>query len=179
MIFRQTVAVLALIPTIAFAQTLSSVKVEPAQAKIGSAVTVTADFEVSGATNCGLLIDFGDGEKQKYKINQTKDVPLVVTHTYAKPGSYKIMVEPKRNEMTLGCSGKNQYAQVEIGAAEVKATGPQCPDGWKLNAKSVNKKTGAFSCSAKVGTPTPDSKLACPVGLGYYEEPKKGLLGCK
>lgn len=179
MIFRQAAIVLALIPSLAFAQALTAVKVEPAQAKTGAPVNVTADFEVSGAINCGLLIDFGDGNKQKFKINQQKDVPLVVSHVYAKPGTYKIMAEPKRNEMVFGCTGKNQYTQVVVAADAAKVSGPQCPDGWKLNAKSVNKKTGAFSCTAKAGTKSPESKLVCPDGLGYYEEPKKNLLGCK
>jgi hypothetical protein len=48
-----------------------------------------------------------------------------------------------------------------------------------LAAKSVNKKTGAFNCSAKPGTALPDKKLTCPGDTGYFENAKKGSLGCR
>jgi hypothetical protein len=69
------------------------------------------------------------------------------------------------------------------GAAPVKpapkATGPACPEGWNLDAKTVNKKTGSYSCTAKVGAKLPDAKLSCAKGLGYYENADKGLIGCR
>jgi hypothetical protein len=168
----------------ALAQTLTGVKVEPAQIKAGESATITADFEVTGGVNCGLRLHFGDGSTMDYKINQTKDVPLVVTHAYAKPGSYEIKAEPKRNEWTLGCLGKNQTTRLDVAAirsasAASTASVPQCPEGWKLDAKSVNKKTGAYACRAKAGTPAPAGKLECQGNLGYFENSKKGVLGCQ
>ena len=59
------------------------------------------------------------------------------------------------------------------------AAGPACPEGWKLNAKSVVRKTGAYTCTAKAGTAVPDKKPACPGELTYFENGKKGLLGCR
>lgn len=70
-----------------------------------------------------------------------------------------------------------------VGAAPVKptpkATGPACPEGWNLDAKTVNKKSGSFTCTAKVGAKLPDAKLSCAKGLGYYENADKGLIGCR
>jgi hypothetical protein len=60
-----------------------------------------------------------------------------------------------------------------------KATGPACPEGWNLDAKTVNKKSGSFTCTAKVGAKLPDAKLSCAKGLGYYENADKGLIGCR
>ena len=57
--------------------------------------------------------------------------------------------------------------------------GPSCPEGWKLDAKSVVKKTGAYACSAKAGTAIPDKKPVCPGELSYFENSKKGMFGCK
>ena len=57
--------------------------------------------------------------------------------------------------------------------------GPQCPEGWTLNAKSVNKKTSAYTCTAKANTPVTGSKISCPGDLTYFENSKKGQLGCR
>ncbi len=60
-----------------------------------------------------------------------------------------------------------------------KATGPSCPDGWNLDAKSVKKATNEFRCTAKVGAKLPEAKLSCSKGLGYYENADKGIIGCR
>ncbi|MEO6624415.1 MAG: hypothetical protein ABIN37_06245, partial [Burkholderiaceae bacterium] len=92
---------------------------------------------------------------------------------------------------SLGCVGKNVSAMVKVAApppppqpavaagAPMAVAGPSCPDGWKLNARSVNRKTGAYSCSAKAGTALPDKRPSCPGNLSYVENSKKGMLGCK
>jgi hypothetical protein len=182
--YRALLIVAMFVTPVALAQTLTGVKVEPAQIKAGESATITAEFEVAAGINCGLRLHFGDGSTMDYKINQTKDVPLVVTHAYAKPGSYEVKAEPKRNEWTMGCGGKNQTTRLDVAAissapAASKASVAHCPDGWKLDAKSVNKKTGAYTCRAKAGTPAPAGKLECPGNLGYFENSKKGMLGCQ
>ena len=47
-----------------------------------------------------------------------------------------------------------------------------CPEGWALNEKKVNWRTGAFSCTAK-----PEVQQVCPDGLAYYE--CDGMIGCR
>ena len=100
------------------------------------------------------------------------------------------MIEPKRVTSHLKCSGKNLTAAYKVVAAPVAAApagtasaavkaGPTCPEGWKLDAKSVNKKTGAYGCTAKAGTALPEKKPVCPGDLTYSENSKKGMLGCK
>ena len=194
------IAVAALAPLAAgtaLAQTLKSVKVEPAAAKVGEPVAVTAELDVSGGLNCGLRLHFGDGATQDAKINQQKDASYRVEHRYAKPGSYTVKAEPKTLMPVGKCLGKNQEAQVVVAAAvavaaapapavvapvapaKAAAAGPACPAGWTLDAKSVSKKTGAYTCKAKAGTAAPADKLACPGSLGYYENTKKGQLGCR
>jgi hypothetical protein len=173
----------------AFAQTLSGLQLEPAQAKVGQPVKVTATFDNADNPNCNVRLHFGDGQTQDFKINQAKDVPLVTTRTYAKPGSYKLMAEGKTALPMLKCTGKNQVAVLKVEAeapaaavapaAAAKATSPVCPEGWKLVAKSVNKKSGAFTCAAKAGTTLPKVKPECPAPLGYFENKSKGQLGCK
>lgn len=168
---------------IAGAQTLSGIKVEPATVKVGEPVKITGTFDNADSPNCNVRVNYGEGPTQNFKINQLKDVPLVTTHSYAKPGSYKVAIEPRTSMPMLKCVGKDQSAMVTVVAATpVAAAAPakaQCPGGWKLDAKSVNKKSGAFSCTAKAGTALPTAKLECPAPLGYFENKSKGQLGCR
>jgi hypothetical protein len=48
-----------------------------------------------------------------------------------------------------------------------------------LAKPGVNKKTQAFTCTAKAGTKIPEPKLACPGDLTYFDNSKKGQLGCR
>ena len=113
-----------------------------------------------------------------------------MTHTYVKAGDYTVAVTPKKVTSRLGCLGKAQSAMVKVSAPAAIAAAPvvpvpavaavnACPAGWKLNAKSVNKKTKAFSCTAKPGTAIPEKKLACEGTTGYFENAKKGVIGCQ
>jgi hypothetical protein len=180
------------------AQTVSNVKVDKAQVAINQPVTVTVNFDVrNDLINCGMRVSFGDGSQQDFKINQTKDVPLVVQHRYATAGDFKVTAEPKTVSPILKCNGKNQTAMVNVlkpapvapppvavaaPAAVVKAPAKPaspCPDGWTLDKAGVNKKTGAFVCRAKPGTPAPAQTLSCSGSLGYFVNSSKGRLGCQ
>ena len=172
------------------AQTLKGIKLDVAQTQVGQTVTATVDLEASTPPNCGLRVRWGDGAVTERKINSAKEVPFVTTHTYAKAGEFKVVADPGRVGGSLGCVGKNVTAMVKVVAppapapaapasAAKAAAGPSCPDGWKLDPKSVVRKTGAYGCTAKAGSPTPDKKPACPGDLTYYENSKKGMLGCK
>jgi hypothetical protein len=183
----------ALLTTLALAanaQTLSGIKLEPANAKVGEPVKITGTFENADNPNCHVRVHFGDGQTQDFKINQLKDVPLIATRAFDKPGQYKVMIEPKTALPMLKCVGKNQSAMLTVAAPAavaaaapagkaMAAAAPACPAGWALNAKSVNKKTGAYTCGAKAGTALPASKPECPAPLGYFENKSKGQLGCR
>jgi hypothetical protein len=171
----------------AAAQTLSGIKLEPATVKVGEPVKITGTFDNADNPNCNVRVHFGDGQTQDFKINQLKDVPLITSRSYAKTGQYTVMIEPKTALPSLKCVGTNQTAKLTVMAlapaaapvAKSVAASPQCPDGWKLDAKSVNKKTGAFTCLAKAGTTLPTAKLECAASLGYFENKSKGQLGCR
>jgi len=176
----------------ASAQTLKSVQVEQASLAAGGEATVTVQFDIEQALNCHVRVEFGDGAQQNLVVNQAKDATMVLKHSYAKPGSYTVAVLPRTAMPVLKCTGKDQKAKVTVtagavataptpaaSAAKVATAAPACPNGWTLDTKSVSKKTGAFTCKAKAGTAVPDGKLACPGTLGYFENAKKGQLGCR
>lgn len=175
------------------AQTLQGIQLEPAGAKVGDEVTLTARFDVSNGLNCNVRIEYGDGAQQNVAINQEKDATMVLKHRYDKPGNYTVSVRPVTKMPVLKCMGAELKANVAVAAvaaaapapaapkaaAAPAAAAPQCPSGWTLDAKSVVKKSGAFTCRAKAGTAAPEGKLACPGDLGYFENTKKGQLGCR
>lgn len=188
----------------AHAQTVSGIKVEPAQIKAGEASTITVNFELKDdKVNCGMRVLFGDGQQQDIKINQKEDVPLIVKHTYAKAGQYQVKAAPQNMGMTFKCLGKEATAALVVvappvavapapvqtppartGAAVAPPTGktmaePSCPSGFKLDAKSWNKKTQAYSCTAPKGSAMPTEKINCPGELAYYESRKTMKVGCK
>ena len=187
----RALAALCLAATLgAQAQTLAGLQIEPASVRVGEPVRITGRFDNAENPNCNVRLHFGDGQTQDFKINQAKDVPLVASRSYAAPGQYKVMLEPKTALPTFKCVGPNQTAMLTVVAAapavaaasaggKAAATGPQCPPGWKLDAKSVNKKSGAYTCSAKIGAPLPATKLDCAAPLGYFENKFKGQLGCR
>jgi hypothetical protein len=168
------------------AQKITALQVEPAKAEVGQAVKVITSLDVgNGAVNCRVRVHFGDGQTTDFQINQPKDVPLVLEHAYAKPGKYTLHVEGKGGSK---CLGEDQHASLEIvtkaaagkpAAVAASAAASVCPTGWKLTKAGVSKKTGAFTCTAKAKTPVPEPKVVCPGELTYFENVKKGQLGCR
>ncbi len=189
-------ALTAVCVTAVSAQTLTGIKVEPAQIKAGESVKLTADLEAKGnQINCGLLIVWGDGATSSEKITSERDIPRVATHTYAKAGNYTVSVEPTKAGSSLKCLGKDMKATVAVAALPVAAApapvaaasaakpaakpADLCPADWKLAKPGVNKKTKAFTCTAKPNTKLPEAKVSCPGDLSYFENAKKGQLGCR
>ena len=171
----------------ATAQTIANVTVEPAAAKVGEPVKITATFDNAENPNCNVRVNFGDGVSKDFKINQAKDVPLVASHTYTKAGDFTVRAEGKTALPMLKCNGVTKSAMVKVvaplppvaAAMPAKAAGLSCPEGWKLSAAGVSKKSGAYTCTAKAGTALPTTKPECPAPLGYFENKSKGQLGCR
>ena len=189
------------------AQKLVGAQLDKPQIQTGQSVQLSVDFEMNDNPFCGMRIDWGDGSDTEVKVEGAGfKTPHKASHTDSKAGEFAVKAEPRRVTSHLPCLGKAQSAMVKVvapppppaapapapvappaappasapmAAASAPSAGPQCPTGWKLDAKSVNKKSGAYSCSAKPGTTLPEKKLACPGDTGYFENAKKGVLGCR
>lgn len=184
---------LAVVASSVSAQTLKDIKLDLAQAQVGQNVTATIGLDAGERANCGLRVRWGDGAVTEVRLEDPKQIPAKVTHAYAKPGDYSVVADPGKVKSSLGCVGKKMAAAVKVVApppvpaaapaatasAAKTSSGPTCPEGWQINAKSVVKKTGAFTCTAKPGTAVPEKKPACQGELTYFENSKKGMLGCK
>jgi hypothetical protein len=166
-------------------------------------VKATVSFDAADTPNCGIRINWGDGQSTEIQINQTKDVPAISSHTYAKAGNFNVMVEGKKAGNSFKCSGKNISKTLAVAALSVASVAPVasapkaaapatpasapaaakavslCPEGWTLAKPGQNAKTKAFTCTAKAGTKIPEPKLSCPGDLTYFDNSKKGQLGCR
>jgi hypothetical protein len=135
----------------ASAQLVSGAALERATINAGETAKLTVNFEVPSGTNCGLRVHWGDGSADNFKINQTKDVPLVAAHAYAKPGAFTVKVEPKgQGMMTPKCGGDNRQVALNVKApakAEVNKTEPVKAAPVKVPAKAAQKPAKSASSS--------------------------------
>jgi hypothetical protein len=146
-------------------------------------------FTVSGSAdesdNCGIWIDYGDGDSPDTRIISKSDglFPRTFEHAFNKAGGFSVKAKGQRVKTTFGCNGEaSAFVTVAAAAAGDKkaaapakavAAAPACPEGWQLVAKSYDAKSGEFACSPK----PPASKMACGAGLAYYD--KGGTIGCR
>jgi hypothetical protein len=184
--FAATLALGVTLMSGAQAQVLGAITASPQPAKTGEPVTITANIDVLNANYCGFVVSFGDGSADVDGVSDTqKSGPFTFQHTYAKSGGYTITLGGRNVQNHPNCGGGEKAFLLKVeGAAKATAMAKPaaatvCPDKWKLVPKSFNAKTGAFSCSAKPGSALPDAKPACAGDLTYFENGKKGQLGCR
>jgi PKD domain len=175
-----------LLAGLAQAQVLGTISASPTSVKVGETVTITANIDVVGGNYCGFVVAFGDGTFKDAVSDVSNAVPLVVTRTYDKPGSYHVTLGGKNVQNHPNCGGPERAVDITVtGAVKAAAAAPTalkasevCGSGWKLSGK-LNTKTGTFTCVAKAGTALPATKPACSGNLSYFENAKKGQYGCK
>ena len=173
------------------AGTISGVKAEPASAIVGAQVKVTVTGDDAGL--CGLRVEYGNGDFDLTKMNAGRDnFPRSFNKTYNKAGTYTIIAKGGRDGSALGCPGEAKTtvtiaeapkpaaaAAPAAGAKPATAAAPACPEGYNLNAKTVDKKSGAFTCAATKDAKKPEKAMECPAGTDYFATPKGSSLGCK
>jgi len=134
------------------------------------------NFSVGGmaASNesCGYFVEYGDGSAGDSRVISKTNGQFSRPHqrTFVKPGTYTVEASGRRHKTTQACAGQTSTVVTVIAAAAW--TQPACPEGWALNERSVNRRTGAFNCTAK-----PAVELQCGAGLRYYE--RDGIIGCR
>jgi len=183
-----TALTVTLLAAAAQAQVIGGITASATSVKVGEPVTITANIDVIKANYCGFVVGFGDGETKDGVSDVTNAVPLVVTHTYAKAGSYHVTLGGRNVQNHPNCAGQEKAVDITVAEAAkpmeaakpapLKAT-EVCTAPWKLVAKTFNAKTGAYACSAKAGTDMPATKPACMGKLKSFEDAKKGQFGCR
>jgi hypothetical protein len=94
----------AIVPTFVFAVTMPAFDLPqiggvdiPKTAKAGETVRVTVKAAKDGTSTCGMVINFGDGVEQQFKINaEGGKLPVSVEHVYTKAGKYTIQAKGRK-----------------------------------------------------------------------------------
>ncbi len=103
------------------AQEIKSATFASPQASMGNTVDMTIVFQSTGAAPwCGLLIEWGDGEKQNLRIGDDnfKSSPITLSHKYIGAGTFNAVV--KGNTMVRGlktaqaCGGIVKSATINV-----------------------------------------------------------------
>ena len=166
------------------AQVLGTITASSTNVKVGEPVTITANIDVLNANYCGFVVGFGDGTYKDAVSDVSNAVPLVLTRTYDKPGTYHVTLGGRNVQNHPNCGGAERAVDIVVtGAAKAAAPAAMkpsavCAPGWKLSGK-FNTNTGTFTCAAKAGTAFPAAKPTCSGDLSYFENAKKGQYGCK
>lgn len=169
---------------IAQGQVLGKITASPTTVKVGEPVTITANIDVVNSNYCGFTVGFGDGSGKDGVSDVSTPVPMVLTKTYDKPGTYHVTLGGRNVQNHPNCGGQERAVDITVTGTAVtakaggKPAAAACVEGWKISGKP-NAKTGAFTCAAKPGTALPAAKPACSGDLSYFENTKKGQYGCK
>lgn len=179
---RRTLIALALsapLAALAANPTIDKITATPAPSKVGEQIAITIEASDAEDGMCGMVVNWGDGNRTEPKKvgGNHKNFPIVMQHTYAKPGTYEIKANGARAETYLGCMGKVKYMHTVDGAVATAAPGkPACPADWAMKGKAG--KDGSFTCTPKKkGAAKPEKEPGCPAGTSYFYGSK--ALGCE
>jgi len=98
---------------LASAQELISIRAEPSEVVAGTPAKIIVELQPSTVANgaCGLLVSFGDGTSQQYRV-ENNNLPLTLTHTYSISGNVTVSAAGKMYlrglNSVLGCFGNDQ-----------------------------------------------------------------------
>lgn len=110
-----------LVATQVSAQEIKSASFASPEASLGGAVDLSIVFQTTGGSAwCGMLVEWGDGDKQNVRVGDDnfKTSPITLTHKYANAGTYNVSV--KGNTMVRGlktaqaCGGLVRPATIKI-----------------------------------------------------------------
>ena len=141
----------------AAAQELTAIQVTPASAGVGEQVAIEFDFKLSPGDNparvCGLLVDFGDGSTQHFRVDLTK-LPFSVTRSYEQAGPISISASGKTQfqglNTSFGCSGNSRSTALVVRTDDYAAKEAEAVAARKAAlARAQNDRNAAQSEAAK------------------------------
>lgn len=86
----------------------------PKTAKAGETVQMTIKAAKDGTSACGMIVSFGDGSDQMFKINvDNAKFPLTIEHVYKSAGKYTIQARGRKVTTHHSCK-ENAQAVIQI-----------------------------------------------------------------
>lgn len=103
---------------------LSEIQVEPDRLMLEEGKQATVSVKLSGdATYCGLRIEYGDGETENVKIDNSRGLfPRAFSHTYTRPGEFEIRAFGEKVTNHYPCGGKLSARVAVVSSAAMSTT---------------------------------------------------------
>jgi hypothetical protein len=191
-------AVLVMATSTAFAvNRIESVRIDPASVMAGSTVTITITGDETQGNNCGLRINYGDGQGLDVKVVGRDQFPRSFTKTYAVPGNYTVSVEGKRVTTHFGCEGSARAlvavqgaaasptapavvpapvpAQVPAAKPGARVVGAGCAEGYQASYVAAD---GSYQCRP-MNAAAKSVRPACAAGYQASYAAQDGTFGCR
>ena len=93
----------------------------PKTVKSGQPVRILIEAKKEGGAGCGMVLRFGDGAEQQFKINhEGVKLPLVVEHVYKKDGKYTVRAQGREITTSKECKG-SASATIQVGETKPPA----------------------------------------------------------
>jgi hypothetical protein len=176
---------------------IDSIRIGPASIKAGSAVTITVNGDETQGNNCGLRINYGDGQGLDVKVVDRDQFPRTFTKTYANPGNYTVSVEGKRVTTHFPCNGRASATLLVEGAPAVvaappvtaapapapapaakpaaRAVGAGCAEGYQASYVAAD---GSYQCRP-LSAAAKATRPACAAGYQASYAAQDGSFGCR
>ena len=97
----------------------------PKTVKAGESVQLTVKAAKEGTSACGMVVKFGDGSDQQFKINvDSAKLPVSIEHVYKKAGKYTVQASGRKITTHHSCKG-NASATIQVTAVKGKGAAPK------------------------------------------------------
>ena len=142
-----------------------------------SEVAVGKVFQISiqrpeGSSECGLALDYGDGESKMLRF-PAKQAQLQDTHTYDKPGGYKVVMGGKLQlqglSTALPCFGADRELILNARDFVAGAGTPAVRSAAGPSARSAGLSSDAPNLPAPVSSTSNGKRVALVIGNSAYK----------
>ena len=132
----------------------------------------------SPGSNCGLMVDYGDGTSSTHVVSATSPFPLRIKHTYLKTADHSVRALGIAQGSAVACAGAVDAAlhvspagsKIEYVTLSINA----CPEGWSLVGNVSADKS--FRCTPIPDASAPTNLIHCTEGMKYFA--RSGFIGC-
>jgi hypothetical protein len=118
LLFRLAICVGLTHASIAWAQEITGLKIEPSEISVGKPIDIFLDVKFpSNSKQCAVLLNFGDGNTQSVRIEEDR-APVKITYQYQSTGNYAVTAEGKTQfrglKTTFACQGTARSAAISV-----------------------------------------------------------------
>ncbi len=144
------------------------------------AAEAPTDIVINGSpgSECGIMVDYGDGTSSAHTVTPASPFPLRLSHTYPKIADLSVRALGIAQGAAAACAGAVD-ASIHVSPAGSKIeyvtlTINSCPEGWSLVGNLNPDKS--FRCTPIPDASAPTNLIHCTEGMKYFA--RSGFIGC-